>query len=74
MYMKFEPREVVNFWVNLHTKDPYIEVNTLVYYRKCIKSVQFQQLFCQFVLTKFVNFLFRLDNGADAIYNGADFP
>jgi hypothetical protein len=66
MYMKFEPREVVNFLVNLRTRDTYIEVNTLVYYSKCIKSsVQFQQLFCQIVLSKFVYFLFRLDNSAD---------
>jgi hypothetical protein len=64
--MKFEQRKVVKFLVNLLTRDTYTEVNTLVYYSKCIKSsVEFKYLFCQFVLSKFVYFLFRLDNGAD---------
>jgi hypothetical protein len=61
--MKFEPRKVVNVLVNLRTRGTCIKVNTLIYYSKCIKSsVQFQHLICQFVMSKFVYFLFRLYN------------
>jgi hypothetical protein len=63
MYMKFEPRELVNFLQEaLVLKWILLFIGNSKYVKS---SVQFQHLFCQFVMPKFVYFLFRLDNGAD---------